>query len=141
MNKECFKCGEVKILSDFYKHAQMKDGHVNKCKACNKKDVSENRSLRADYYRKYDRDRGNRQGKEYCSEYRAKYPNKYKAHNMVNNAIRRGVLFKEPCSICGKEEMIHGHHDDYLKPLNVRWLCSVHHNEWHKENGEGLNGQ
>jgi len=140
MTKKCFKCGEVKSLSDFYKHSHMKDGHVNKCKGCNKKDVSKNRSLKIDYYREYDRGRGSRQSNEYAKEYRDKYPNKYKAKNMVNNAIRSGKLFKMPCEACGTEDSIHGHHDDYLKPLNVRWLCAAHHNQWHRENGEGING-
>lgn len=40
--KKCFKCGIEKPLIEFYKHPQMLDGHVNKCKDCNKKDVSEN---------------------------------------------------------------------------------------------------
>lgn len=37
--KKCFKCGKIKVLSDFYKHPMMEDGHVNKCKDCNKNDV------------------------------------------------------------------------------------------------------
>ena len=138
--KECFKCGEVKDIDYFYKHKQMPDGHLNKCKECTKKDVLKHRLKNIDRIREYDRNRGNRQNKKYIAEYRAKYPNKYKAHRIVQNAIRSNKLFREPCEVCGIEEKIHAHHDDYLKPLNVRWLCSSHHHQWHEENGEGKNG-
>ena len=44
--KRCFKCGRELPLSSFYKHPQMGDGHLNKCKDCTKKDVKK------DYERK-----------------------------------------------------------------------------------------
>ena len=136
--KKCIKCGVKKELSEFYKHKQMADGHLNKCKSCSKKDSTKNRNKNIDRIREYDRDRGNRQNKEYLKEFRSKFPNKYKAHNMVNNAIRDNKLFKKPCEICGSED-VHGHHDNYHEPLNIRWLCPVHHSQWHIENGEALN--
>lgn len=117
----------------------MGDGYLGKCKECTKYSVKKNRKDNIEYYRKYDRDRGNRQGYGYIKEYREKYPNKYKAHTMVNNAIRAGKLFNQCCEICGKKEIVHAHHDDYLKPLNVRWFCVPHHHEWHTRNGEGKN--
>jgi len=137
--KTCFKCQRELPLSEFYKHKQMADGHLNKCKECAKKDVGKHRERNIDEIRAYDRKRGNRQSKEYLAEYRDKFPNKYKAKNMVNNAVRDKKLFKKPCDICGSDKSIHGHHNDYLEPLNVRWLCAICHSQWHADNGEGLN--
>lgn len=138
--KTCFKCGMLKELKDFYKHPRMPDGHVNKCKECNKNDVRSNRLVKINYYREYDKNRGSRQGSSYCKEYRKKYPNKYKAHTMIKNAIRSKKLVPESCCMCGAQENTHAHHDDYSKPLNIRWLCPSCHRYWHLINGEAING-
>ena len=67
-------------------------------------------------------------------------PEKRKAQHTVGNAIRDGKLVRQPCEVCGvsgKKEsgrnMVHAHHDDYSKPLEVRWLCDTHHNEHHRK--------
>ena len=128
--KKCFKCGVEKPLSEFYKHKQMSDGHLNKCKECTKRDANNHRAENLDKVREYDKKRNAlphrvAARKEYAKsdagraskaktirKYIEKYPNKYKAHNMVNNAVRDGKLFKEPCDVCGCEK-VHAHHDDY----------------------------
>ena len=139
--KECSQCLSVKDLSMFYKHSEMKDGHLNKCIDCVKKRVKKYRSKNIDRIRAYDRARGSRQTKEYLRNYRAKNKNKYKAHNKVKNAIRAGKLIKpSSCEHCGNSCYLVAHHCDYLKPLNVNWLCEPCHKKWHLENGEGLNG-
>ncbi len=136
--KECFKCGVRRPLNDFYKHKQMSDGHLNKCKDCTKSDASRHRLDNIDAIRAYDRARGNRQDAGYFKKYRDSYPKKYKAMNMVNNHKRAGHISELPCEICGELKVV-AHHDDYDKPLNIRWLCQAHHKQWHAKNGEGKN--
>ena len=59
-----------------------------------------------------------------------------RARRIVEKARERGYLFPEPCQKCGSESDIHAHHahhEDYKKPLNVRWLCAPCHRERHRE--------
>jgi hypothetical protein len=46
-------------------------------------------------------------------------------------AINEGLLKRQPCEVCGTEQDVQSHHDDYSKPLEVRWLCRKHHREHH----------
>lgn len=64
------------------------------------------------------------------------------AQNLVETAISQGVLEqKSACENCGGcpkfkdgRTGVQAHHDDYNKPLEVRWLCQKCHHEWHKHN-------
>lgn len=60
-------------------------------------------------------------------------PEKLIAKDAANNAVKRGSLKRKlNCEICNKDGLIHKHHDDYSKPLEVRWLCPQCHKDVHK---------
>lgn len=142
MAKECFKCHETKPLRDFYRHPKMADGRLGKCKDCTKRDVTNNRAAFILEIRAYDRERAKtpeRRGKlsKQCQSWRRRNPRKYAAHIILGNAIRDGKIIREGCRVCG--DKAHGHHENYDKPLEVVWLCAVHHSQRHKEmKAEGI---
>lgn len=50
----------------------------------------------------------------------------------MRNALLRGDLVKGVCEVCSATR-VDAHHDDYSRPLDVRWLCRAHHMEVHNE--------
>jgi hypothetical protein len=136
-SKECFKCKIIKPLNEFYKHSQMSDGYVNKCKSCNKNDVKNNRKEKIDYYRAYDLKRAKeperyKNASAISAAWRADDKRRTKCHNAVARAIRSGKLIRKPCILCGNEKSL-AHHEDYDEPLLVMWLCQPCHKQRHKE--------
>jgi len=136
-SKQCFKCAAVKPISEFYKHAGMADGHLNKCKDCARRESAENRLKNLDRVRAYDRARGKTAERIALSvrvkkEWLAQDKRRSAAHNAVARAIRSGRLVKEPCERCASDKSM-AHHDDYDFRLSVRWLCAPCHKERHKE--------
>ena len=134
--KRCFKCGETKDLAAFYKHPMMADGHLNKCKECAKKDVRLNSRRTRNERISYEKERSQRPERRaaalrYQAKRRVEHKEKYIARQAVGNAIRDGRLMKGTCEVCGTRDRVEGHHDDYSKPLDVRWLCFRHHREHH----------
>ena len=59
------------------------------------------------------------------------YKLKIAARQTVKRYLKLGRISKEPCIKCG-EEKVDAHHEDYMKPLEVIWLCRKHHAEHHK---------
>lgn len=151
--KVCKSCGIEKPLDSFYKHKKMPSGYLNQCIDCVKAREKRRRTVKADHLKAYDKARANdpkrvQARKEYakseqgkaahkraCKAYQERYPIKKAAHILLGNAVKNGkILRAEFCSECGSTEKIEGHHDDYTKPLDVRWLCEKCHKEWHKHN-------
>jgi hypothetical protein len=61
-----------------------------------------------------------------------KHRHKHLARQALCNAVARGKLKRGTCEVCGSKRT-QGHHEDYSKPLEVRWLCREHHDEEHYE--------
>lgn len=151
--KVCKECQQKKSIDDFYKHKGMSDGRLGRCIECVKQRVRKNRLDKIDYYREYDKfrssipkrvsarkeylqtDNGKASKQKAQKNYRERYPMKYAAHVITRNAIRDGKLKVESqCSVCQSTLNVEAHHDDYSKPLDVRWLCERCHKNWHRYN-------
>ena len=152
--KVCFKCGQAKPLSEFYKHKKMADGHLNKCIPCTKKDVFDYREENLAEIKLYDKKRNmlphrvgarkdyaqTENGKRVCNkakiDYSKRNPEKRIALLIANRAKRSGEIKVEVCEKCGSLENLQMHHEDYSKPLDVIVLCAKCHKKVHagKEN-------
>ena len=151
MKKSCRKCGVERQLSDFYRHTKRADGFMSICKPCHRASVKANREANIEHYRQFDRARANLPHRVRARSAYAKTPEglaagnrakrayldrnqvKRAAHIAAGNAIRDGRLARMPCEVCGSKS-VQAHHDDYSRPLDVRWLCTTHHAEWHRHN-------
>lgn len=107
----------------------MSDGRLGKCKDCARRDVKQNYQARIDQYRAYEK-RRNKERAAYLREHhrlhKKRNPEKTKARQEVTKALKDGRLQRLPCDKCGNLK-VQAHHDDYGKPLDVRWLCFVCH--------------
>lgn len=135
--KECTGCKVVKPLDQFYKRTRKwsRDGYYQKCKECliAYSLLQKRATYNPEKAREYSK-RRTASGKalEASRRMQVLYPEKYKARYECRQAIRSGKLIKQPCEVCG-EAKVEAHHDDYSKPLDVRWLCKKHHSLHHRK--------
>jgi len=136
--KQCTRCGEIKPLDDFHRNHRMRDGHINQCKSCLREDPRRNELQRLRRARNPQATRADR--KKSAREQRRRHPEKMKARKAVTNALQAGRLEKPAtCEDCRGDfppTGLDGHHDDYGKPLEIRWLCRTCHNALHKAERE-----
>ena len=135
---ECQKCKKRETqrrwyqgLSEEKRRALVSARDQEKVKANDRARYYRNRQARrarADAYAKANPEKV-REGKK---RWRELNPEKISAQAKARRAMLRGELVKEPCEICGTTK-VHMHHDDYTKPLEVRWLCVEHHGVAHRK--------
>jgi hypothetical protein len=151
--KKCIACNKVKDIDQYYVHKAMTDGHLNKCKECVKTSVKKRYYEKHDEILKYEKSRASlphrvaarkvyaatKRGKDVAraahQKQRIKNPERIDARTKLNNAIRDGKVIKPSKCGCGKTGNLEAHHDDYKKPLKVKWLCVSCHKEEHKGKG------
>ena len=136
--KTCSACHQVKALPDFGVRRDRLDGRSAKCAEC----------LRARDRVRYPKESARRierarawastpAGKESVAMavkgWQQRNAAKRATHIVLRGAVRDGQITRpETCEVCSKRARIVGHHDDYSKPLAVRWLCEKCHKNWHK---------
>ena len=130
----------------------MADGHLNKCKECAKADVAERyeRLIATPEGLEAERARGR---EKYHRLYGAgpnwkSFPGaataeqKKQANNRLRRAVLTGRVIKpKACGDCGAlGKKLHGHHEDYAKPLAVAWVCPLCHRKRHAIHPERIKG-
>lgn len=127
--RPCTGCAQNITVTD-----QMCKQAKYRCSPCQvldaKRYVERNREKKRLWVKEYSARMSPERKQGALNKYRDKYPERAAARNAVQTAIRNGSLVRGPCEVCG-EPNGHGHHDDYSRPLDVRWLCHTHHMEHH----------
>lgn len=106
----CAKCRRNTYARDYYRRNAERGREIARA----------SRARRIEDVRALDRARGHR-----VYDHAAEL-----ARRVVSHAIRDGKLTPQPCETCGAKG--EAHHDDYGRPLDVRWLCRTHHMEVHR---------
>jgi hypothetical protein len=146
----CKACDVSKPLGEFYA------SNLRTCKECVRQRVRRNRASKVGYYRAYDAKRfqadprvlerhkryqatpgGKAAVRRIIQKYVEANPEKRAAHIKLGNAVRDGRVIKPAaCQSCSQvpdaRHKLHGHHEDYSKPLDVIWLCAACHRRLHE---------
>jgi|GWRWMinimDraft_13_1066021.scaffolds.fasta_scaffold01635_5 hypothetical protein len=117
--KQCALCKQEKDFSSFHKDKNTKTGCSSYCRSCKQK--KDKTYTKNNLYTE--------KKKILKAKWRSDFPERKKAHLEIYYALKKGLLFKQPCFMCG--EKAEAHHPDYSRPLDVIWLCPPHHRQAH----------
>lgn len=129
--KICLKCGVEKPLTEFNRASKARDGLRTRCRDCCRAYGAVWRAAHPEVKARWVA--ANREKfVVYAMRQVRRDPEKRAARMQVFYAIARGEMARPlSCPVCGATRRIHAHHDDYAKPLDVRWLCPKCHQAEH----------
>ncbi len=145
--KRCSHCRETKPYDDYYKDKNYRTGLSPQCKSCHDKGVKLWREANPEKRKAIDKAAKNRTSvkqkrewsRRYVTEhrgecaarlrkYRSDNPERARANEAIKRAVKSGRINRPvTCQKCGVSGKIEGHHPDYSKPLEVKWLCTKCH--------------
>lgn len=132
--KKCSACKKELPLIGFNNSKKEKDGKQYKCRMCQheyRKAYRQTEVGKVNF--KAEQDRYYKSGGR--KQRVKKWASRKALCSKVYLAVKRGEIVRGlTCEECSSSNHIDAHHDDYSKPLDVRWLCRKCHNKWHKHN-------
>lgn len=136
---KCGRCSTWKLPADFYKDARSPNGLKAQCKACHSEGSI--RSRDAEAHRARRRESAAKRHAEDPEHFRAQWRKrprktgpKVDARQIVHLALRIGAITRpEVCEVCAERKRLTAHHEDYQRPLQVRWLCYLCHAQEHRK--------
>lgn len=115
----CRKCGTERF---WCRGGKTKDGTIRwkaKCAPCHRESLAKDRAKWGGAAARNKR-------------WEAKNADKNRAHKLVEVHLRNGNIVRRPCVVCGDKDA-HAHHEDYAVPLEIVWLCPIHHSDRHRQ--------
>lgn len=137
VEKLCRFCNKVLPIERFSKNYTLKDGHSNKCRACQSAYDKANGARKLEMERlRMQTNKGKEVRRRANINARQRHPEQVKAHNAITNAVRDGKLphvSTQVCQKCGnKAQQYHHHSYDPDFWLDVVPLCIKCHRLVHE---------
>lgn len=135
ITKDCVTCGQTKPLDAYPLHKTGRYGRNSVCIECRRayqrRRYQEHREERLTYFRERRKETAYAAQRQWNEANLARMAPARRARSRVREAVLKGALVRpSACQQCGRPVRVEAAHEDYSRPLDVRWLCRTCHVRW-----------